>query len=116
MLLNSGGPRMRGSELAHPHLEAEEYRCHPAIRYPMGNSEELLYLTLKKEARVLGHAEANLLGLCSNFASLSAHANNITKTASLGAANLAAIIRALHHLTASGLMLTAADLIAQAVA
>ena len=67
----------------------------------MGNSEELLYLMLKKEARVLGHAEATLLGLCSNFAPLAAHADRIAKTASPRTADRRAILEALQHLAAN---------------
>jgi len=39
----------------------DEYRSHPAMRLPMGNSAELLYLTLKKEAQILDLAEASTL-------------------------------------------------------
>src|ERR1035437_8740776 len=91
-------------------LSTEYYRGHPAARFWVGDSEELLYLVLKKEARLLGHTEATLLNLCSNFASLGAHADRIAKSVPPGIADSRAILEGLHQLVANGLVLTPSEL------
>lgn len=56
---------------------AEEYRCQPMVRVPLGAEVELLYFPLKKTAHVVNQAEARLLAACRQFATLSTHTERI---------------------------------------
>ncbi len=72
----------------------------------MGSSAELLSLSLTKRARMLDLVQARLLGMCSRFAPLEAHAERLAKSTPPGTADAPAILDALRTLAAKGLMLS----------
>lgn len=101
---------MTDTEPTPPILDMDDYCCHPATRFPMGSSAELLHLALTKEARMLDPVQARLLSTCSRFARLEAHAQRIAKSRPPGTADAPAILDALRALAANGLMLSRSEL------
>ena len=91
-------------------LAADQYRCPPIMRFPMGSEAQLLYFPLTKEAKLVSPAEAGLLTSCGQFATFESHAERVLKSLPPGSADAPGLVEMLKGFAEGGMMLSLGDL------
>jgi hypothetical protein len=85
----------------------DTFRGTPMVRFPLGSSHELVYFPLQQDVRVLSASDVRLIGSCSQFGELIAHANRLLEGP---AAQDAGAIERLTALAEAGVMLSRKEL------